>query len=70
MNKLKIKADWHVTKGKLKQKLANLTDDDLQFAEGKEDEKAVNEASFSSSKYAGIHAGSESKCASQPRHPR
>ncbi len=36
--KLKIKGNWDVLKGKLKQKYANLTDDDLQFAEGKEDE--------------------------------
>ena len=38
MNKLEIKGDWNVTKGKLKQKWAKLTDDDLQFAEGKHDE--------------------------------
>ena len=38
MTKLEIKGDWNVTKGKLKQKWAKLTDDDLQFAEGKHDE--------------------------------
>jgi uncharacterized protein YjbJ (UPF0337 family) len=38
MNTLTIKGDWNVTKGKLKQKWAGLTDDDLQYAEGKEDE--------------------------------
>ncbi len=38
MTKLEIKGDWNVTKGKLKQKWAKLTDDDLQFAEGKQDE--------------------------------
>ena len=38
MNKLEIKGDWNITKGKLKQKWAHLTDDDLQFAEGKQDE--------------------------------
>ena len=38
MNKLEIKGDWNITKGKLKQKWAKLTDDDLQFAEGKHDE--------------------------------
>ena len=38
MNKLEIKGDWNITKGKLKQKWAKLTDDDLQFAEGKQDE--------------------------------
>jgi uncharacterized protein YjbJ (UPF0337 family) len=38
MNTTTLKGDWNVTKGKLKQKWANLTDDDLTFAEGKEDE--------------------------------
>ena len=38
MTKLEIKGDWNITKGKLKQKWAKLTDDDLQFAEGKQDE--------------------------------
>ena len=38
MNKLQIKGNWNETKGKLKQKFADLTDDDLTFAEGKEDE--------------------------------
>ena len=38
MNKLEIKGDWNITKGKLKQKWAKLTDDDLQFADGKQDE--------------------------------
>jgi uncharacterized protein YjbJ (UPF0337 family) len=38
MNTLEIKGDWNITKGKLKQKWAKLTDDDLQCAEGKHDE--------------------------------
>jgi len=38
MNTLKIKGDWNITKGKLKQKWAKLTDDDLQWVEGKQDE--------------------------------
>lgn len=38
MNSLEIKGDWNITKGKLKQKWATLTDDDLQFVEGKHDE--------------------------------
>jgi uncharacterized protein YjbJ (UPF0337 family) len=38
MNKLKIKGNWNETAGKLKQKFANLTDDDLLFAKGKEEE--------------------------------
>ena len=38
MTKLEIKGDWNITKGKLKQKWAKLTDDDLQYAEGKQEE--------------------------------
>ena len=38
MNTLEIKGDWNITKGKLKQKWAKLTDDDLQFVEGKQEE--------------------------------
>jgi uncharacterized protein YjbJ (UPF0337 family) len=38
MNKLKVKGDWNIAKGKLKQKWAKLTDDDLQYVEGKQDE--------------------------------
>ncbi len=36
--KLKIKGNWNELKGKLKQKYANLTDNDLLYTEGKEDE--------------------------------
>lgn len=36
--KLNIKGNWDVLKGKLKQKYAKLTDDDLLFIEGKENE--------------------------------
>ena len=38
MNQLEIKGDWNIAKGQLKQKWAKLTDDDLQFAEGKQEE--------------------------------
>jgi len=38
MNKLQIKGSWNKLKGKLKQQYGNLTDDDLVFSEGKEDE--------------------------------
>lgn len=34
----KIKGNWNVLKGKLKQSYGELTDDDLQYTEGKEDE--------------------------------
>jgi uncharacterized protein YjbJ (UPF0337 family) len=36
--RLKIKGNWNEAKGKLKQKFAELTDDDLLYIEGKEDE--------------------------------
>ena len=36
--KLQIKGNWNEIKGKLKQKYGQLTDDDLTFAQGKEDE--------------------------------
>ena len=38
MTTLEIKGDWNITKGKLKQKWAKLTDDDLQYAVGKQEE--------------------------------
>jgi uncharacterized protein YjbJ (UPF0337 family) len=38
MTKLNIKGNWNEIKGKLKQKYGQLTDDDLTFEEGKEDE--------------------------------
>ena len=36
--KLQLKGNWNEIKGKLKQKYGQLTDQDLTFAEGKEDE--------------------------------
>ena len=38
MNTLTIKGDWNIAKGKLKQKYAQLTDNDLTYISGKEDE--------------------------------
>jgi len=38
MNTDTLKGNWDITKGKLKQKYAQLTDDDLTYTEGKEDE--------------------------------
>ncbi len=38
MTKIEIKGNWNEIKGKLKQKYGQLTDDDLAFSEGKEDE--------------------------------
>jgi len=36
--KLQMKGNWNEIKGKLKQIYGQLTDDDLAFADGKEDE--------------------------------
>jgi len=38
MNTTEMKGNWEEQKGKLKQKFAKLTDNDLLFAEGKKDE--------------------------------
>ena len=38
MNILKLKGEWNETAGKLKQKYANLTDNELIFQQGKEEE--------------------------------
>jgi uncharacterized protein YjbJ (UPF0337 family) len=38
METITFKGKWNELKGKLKQKYANLTDDDLLYSEGKEDE--------------------------------
>jgi uncharacterized protein YjbJ (UPF0337 family) len=38
MNTLEIKGSWEEQKGKLKQKFAILTDNDLMFLEGKKEE--------------------------------
>ena len=41
-NSKEIEGNWNELKGKLKQKFADLTDDDLLYDEGKEDEMWVN----------------------------
>lgn len=38
MNTTEVKGNWNEQKGKLKQKYAALTDNDLMFADGKKDE--------------------------------
>lgn len=38
MNTLTIKGNWNIAKGKLKQKYAQLTDNDLRYEDGREDE--------------------------------
>jgi uncharacterized protein YjbJ (UPF0337 family) len=35
---LQIKGDWAIAKGKLRQKYGSLTDDDLHYVEGRENE--------------------------------
>lgn len=38
MTKLQMKGTWNEVKGKIKQRYGQLTDDDLAFSEGKDDE--------------------------------
>ena len=38
MNKLESKGDWNIKKAKLKQKWDSLTEDDLLYSRGQEDE--------------------------------
>ena len=38
MTKLELKGSWNEIKGRLKQKYGVLTDDDLRFAEGEDEE--------------------------------
>ena len=38
MNKLQFKGEWHELKGKVRQKFADLTDNDVDYAEGQEEE--------------------------------
>jgi len=38
MDKLEIKGRWNELKGRLKQKYADLTDDDLMYEEGEDEE--------------------------------
>ncbi len=38
MSKLRLKGNWNELKGKVKQKYAEVTDDDLLYEEGKDDE--------------------------------
>jgi uncharacterized protein YjbJ (UPF0337 family) len=38
MDKLKFKGSWNQIKGKLKQRYSELSDDDLKYVEGKEEE--------------------------------
>jgi len=38
MDKLEIKGNWNKWKGKIKQAYGNLTDDDIAYQDGKDDE--------------------------------
>jgi len=38
MNALQLKGNWEILKGELRQKFARLTDDDLRYVAGKEEE--------------------------------
>jgi uncharacterized protein YjbJ (UPF0337 family) len=38
MNTETLKGNWHIAKGKLKQRYGSLTDSDLEYVEGQEEE--------------------------------
>lgn len=38
MDKLELKGSWNILKGKVKQAYGDLTDDDLKYEDGKEEE--------------------------------
>jgi uncharacterized protein YjbJ (UPF0337 family) len=38
MDKLEVKGNWNKWKGKIKQAFGNLTDDDIKYEEGKDEE--------------------------------
>lgn len=38
MDNMELRGNWNEMKGKLKQKYAELTDDDMKYEEGREDE--------------------------------
>ena len=42
MDKLEIKGNWNKIKGKLKEEYGELTDNDLKYTEGKEDQLIGN----------------------------
>lgn len=42
MDRLQIKGDWNEIKGKVKERWQNLTEDDLKYTEGKEEELLWN----------------------------
>ena len=50
MNELQIRGNWNVIKGKLKQAYGELTDDDLAYSEGHEDQLVGRASSKSSAR--------------------
>ena len=68
MTATETKGNWNILKGKLKQKWANLTDDDLKFTEGKADEvigriqKRTGESEESIRQYMKENCDSECDC--------
>ena len=38
MNRLEMQGEWNIVKGRLKQKFGRLTDSDLRYTQGQEDE--------------------------------
>ena len=65
MNKVEIKGDWNIAKGKLKQKWAKLTDDDLKYVEGAEDELVGRIQRRVGQKREAVEAAIEEACATE-----
>ncbi len=75
MTATETKGNWNILKGKLKQKWANLTDDDLQFTEGKADEvigriqKRTGESEEAIKRYMKENCDSDCDCHYPPPPP-
>jgi len=66
MNTLEIKGDWNITKGKLKQKWASLTDNDLEYIVGKQDELCGRIQKRTGENLESIQKAVEEACAATP----
>jgi uncharacterized protein YjbJ (UPF0337 family) len=66
MNTLEIKGDWNITKGKLKQKWASLTDNDLEYMVGKQDELCGRIQKRTGESLEAIEKAVEEACATTP----
>ena len=68
MNTLEIRGDWNILKGKLKQKWAKLTDDDLQYVDGKQNELVGRIQKRTGESREGVEKVIQETCESCGRH--